>query len=119
MHNNSWKTGTHFTCFTSTKVQILTQQRIQCFCPLDKKTGKEVCPAGCTCDKLSEQVMGRCDLATNLKNISLEVGIERSTDPTGFTPATPLSVTSCIEMAGPCALQVLSLLALLVQKYKY
>ena len=100
-----WKTGTQFTCFTSKKVQVLTQQRMQCFCTLDTKTGKPNCPAYCTCVE-SEQVMGRCDLATNLKNISLEVGIERSTDPTGFTPATPLSVTSCIEMAGPCALQV-------------
>ncbi len=31
------------------------------------------------------------------------MGIERSTDPTGFTPANPLSVTSCIDMRGPCA----------------
>jgi len=75
----------------------------QCFCSLDK-TGKIICPTGCICVQ-SDQVMGRCDLATNLKNISLEVGIERSTDPTGFTPATPLSVTSCIEMAGPCQQQ--------------
>ena len=44
-----------------------------------------------------------CDPATNLANTSLAVGIERSTDPTGFTPAHPLSVTSCIDMRGPCA----------------
>jgi hypothetical protein len=109
-----WKTGTQFTCFTSKKVKILTQQRTQCFCPLDTKSGKPNCPFGCTCVE-SDQVRGRCDLATNLKNLSLEVGIERSTDPTGFTPAAPLAVTSCIEMAGPCAQQVLSLLALLVK----
>jgi hypothetical protein len=113
MRNGGWKTGTQFTCFTSTKLQILTQQRTQCFCTLDTRTGRPNCPAGCTCVE-SDQVRGRCDLATNLKNISLEVGIERSTDPTSFTPATPLSVTSCLEMAGACQQQVLSLLALLV-----
>ena len=46
---------------------------------------------------------GICDAATNFKNISLEMGIERSTDPTGFTPAKALSVTSCIDMRGSCA----------------
>jgi len=46
---------------------------------------------------------GVCDTATNFKNSSLEVGIERSTDPTGFTPLNPLSVTSCIDMRGTCA----------------
>jgi hypothetical protein len=47
--------------------------------------------------------MGVCDPATNLKNSSLQMGIERSTDPTGFTPANPLSITSCIDMRGACA----------------
>jgi len=46
---------------------------------------------------------GVCDAATNFKNGSLEMGIERSTDPTGFTPLNPLSVTSCIDMRGTCA----------------
>jgi len=46
---------------------------------------------------------GVCDAATNFRNISLEVGIERSKDPTGFTPANALSVTSCIDMRGTCA----------------
>ena len=47
--------------------------------------------------------MGVCDQATNLRNVSLQMGIERSTDPTGFTPSNPLSITSCIDMRGACA----------------
>ena len=46
---------------------------------------------------------GVCDLATNSRNNSLQMGIERSTDPTGFTPAKPLAITSCIDMRGSCA----------------
>ena len=46
---------------------------------------------------------GVCDAATNARNNSLMMGIERSTDPTGFTPAKALSITSCIDMRGPCA----------------
>jgi len=46
---------------------------------------------------------GVCDAATNARNNSLMMGIERSTDPTGFTPAKPLSITSCIDMRGSCA----------------
>lgn len=46
---------------------------------------------------------GVCDAATNSRNNSLQMGIERSTDPTGFTPAKPLSITSCIDMRGACA----------------
>ena len=46
---------------------------------------------------------GPCDASTNFVNTSLTMGIELSTDPRGFTPTPPLSITSCIDMTGPCA----------------
>jgi len=48
---------------------------------------------------------GPCDASTNYVNATLTVGIELSTDPKGFTPASPLSATSCVDMAGPCRSQ--------------
>lgn len=44
---------------------------------------------------------GVCDTASNLANKTLSMGIERSTDPAGFTPATPLSITSCMDQVPP------------------
>ena len=57
----------------------------------------------CACGASPSGGSGVCDATTNMANTSVAVGIERSTDPTGFTPANPLSVTSCIDMRGPCA----------------
>jgi len=50
----------------------------------------------------SETSSGVCDRATNYQNTSFLAAIERSTDPEGFTPPVPLSVTSCIDQNGPC-----------------
>ena len=47
---------------------------------------------------------GVCDSSTNFVNASLTMGIERSTDPKGFTPAKPLSITSCMDQIGRCRL---------------
>jgi hypothetical protein len=47
---------------------------------------------------------GVCDASTNFANTTLTMGIERSTDPRGFTPATPLSITSCMDQIGRCRL---------------
>ena len=51
----------------------------------------------------TETRTGVCDRATDMRNTSILVGIEKSVDPAGFTPANPLSVTSCIDQVGPCA----------------
>mmetsp|Transcript_47948 Transcript_47948/g.113533 ORF Transcript_47948/g.113533 Transcript_47948/m.113533 type:complete len:971 (+) Transcript_47948:388-3300(+) len=45
---------------------------------------------------------GICDRATSGRNTSFLAAIERSTDPEGFTPPVPLSITSCIAQDGVC-----------------
>ena len=45
---------------------------------------------------------GACDAASNYVNDSLTMGVELSSDPRGFTPDPPLSITSCIDMTGAC-----------------
>ena len=56
----------------------------------------------CTCKNKVPAGSGVCDAPTNFRNDSLSVGIERSFDPKGFTPAKALSVTSCIDQTGAC-----------------
>lgn len=43
---------------------------------------------------------GSCDPATNYVNTSLSMVIETSTDPSGFTPTRPLSITNCPAGTG-------------------